>query len=130
MKKIEIIKELEKLIEEVEFIIRDSMKQLEVLQECLKNISTLEYPETFESANDLKKWLDENGIEYSGVYIFKNGYWLYRDKQFFFHLISNGVELTKGLKAKWVYPYGNGGWKYKDEQDNWHYFDKNNNPIK
>ena len=138
MKKIEIIKELEKLIEEVEFIIRDSMKQLEVLQECLKNISTLEYPKSFEpeypksfkSHNDLEKWLNENGIEFKWGYTFDHGDWMYVDLQLFEHLIRNGVELTKGVKAKHVVSFDNGNWQYYDEQGNLHKLDKNNNEIK
>ena len=122
MKKIEIIKELEKLIEEVEFIIRDSMKQLEVLQECLKNISTLEYPETFESANDLKKWLDENQIEYEWCHVYINGDWEYQDEQHFWHLYRDGMELTKDLKANYTWSYANGDWGYEDEQGFYHLF--------
>jgi len=124
------MKEIEIKIKELEVTIQDSTKQLEILKEALEILTPSEYPKSFESKEDLKKWLDENGIEHQGVYIFKNGYWTYRDKQFFFHLISNGVELTKGLKAKWVYSYGNGGWKYKDEQGKWYEFDKNNNKIR
>ena len=139
-------------------------KIVSTLKECLSIFTPSRYPKTFKSGHDLVNWLNQNGIEYQDVLIFDNGDWKYEDQQGFYHLIRNGVELTKGLKVKQVYSYDNGTWifrdeqgfrhiysdgieltkgvnsrevfyindgtwRYKDIEGNWHYFDKDNNPI-
>ena len=110
------IKELENKIKELELIAENLTKEIEELKECLKTVAPLQYPKTFNSKEDLKKWLDENGIEYRGVHIYDNGDWKYKDEQGFYHLFRNGKELTKDVKAKWAYSYDNGDWSYGDKQ--------------
>jgi hypothetical protein len=110
------MKELESKIQELE-------KQLEILKQCKKILNpTLEYPASFRSYDDLKNWLNTNGIEYQNYYLYSNGDGEYRDELDFVHLFRNGVELTKGIKAIGVHSYDNGDWKYKDEQGFWYLF--------
>ena len=125
----EIIRELEIEVEELEFTISNSTKKLKKVKEILRNLKTLEYPKSFKTVSYLKIWLDENGIEHQGVYSHGNGDWSYLDKQGIEHLIRNGVELTKNVKAIYVSSYISGNWGYMDEQCKWHYFDKDNNKI-
>ena len=89
----------------------------------------LKYPKKFKTEDDLKKWLNENNIEYIGVHIFDNDDWSYYDEQGFWHLYRDGVELTKGVKAIYAFSFNNGDWGYKDEHGDWHKFDKNGNEI-
>ena len=109
-------------IEELELIAENLTKEIEELKECLKKINPLEYPKTFESKENLKIWLNENGVKYKLCYIFDNGNWSYTDKQGLEHLFRNGKELTKGLKAVSVYSYDNGDWSYYDKQYHEHFF--------
>ena len=74
---------------------------------------------TIEQATEL--WLE--------TFCYNNGDLEYKDKQGFWHLIRNGVELTKGLKAIDIYSYSNGDWQYWDKKG-FYKFDKNNNKIK
>lgn len=54
------------------------------------------------------------------VFSYDNGDWAWMDEDEHLHLIRNGVELTKGIKAKDVHSYDNGEWKWKDEAGKWH----------
>ena len=76
----------------------------------------IEYPLFFNSYDDLENWLDENGFECRGCRIFDTADWKYKDEQGFEHLIRNGIELTKGIKAKYIYSFRNYDWCYVDEQ--------------
>ena len=77
-------------------------------------MKNLRYPKTFETEEDLKKWLNENNIKYLWVFIFKNRDWKYSDLEGFEHLYRNGVELTKGVKVTHTWSFDNGDWAYKD----------------
>ena len=112
----EIIKELEIEVEELEFTISNSTKKLKKLKEILRKLNPLEYPESFESVDELEKWLNENNIEYIGVHIFDNDDWSYYDEQGFWHLYRDGVELTKGINTLSVHSFNNGDWAYRDKQ--------------
>ena len=124
-----VVKDTTNKIKELEIVVKDSTRQLEILKECLKIINPLQCPAFFKSDYDLEKWLNKNGIEFKGRYIFNNGDWAYKDKQEFLHLYRDGVELTKGVKATYVWSNNNGNWRYTDEAGNRHKFDKNNNKI-
>ena len=82
----------------------------------------LKYPKKFKTEDDLKKWLDENEIEYEWCHVYINGDWEYQDEQEFWHLYRDGMELTKGIKIKWVFSDNNGDWRYQDEQEFWHLY--------
>ena len=104
------MKELESKIQELE-------KQLEILKQCKKILNpTLEYPASFRSYDDLKNWLNTNGIEYQNYFIYSNGDWSYYDEQWFYHLFRNGKELTKDVIATYCDSFANGDWQYTDEQ--------------
>ena len=80
------------------------------------------YPESFQSRNDLKIWLNENNIKYKSYHIFHNDDWCYVDEQGYHHVYRDGKELTKGIKAKDVHSYNNGDWQYTDKQGFDHFF--------
>ena len=124
------MKEIENKIKELEIVVKDSTRQLEILKECLKIINPLRYPGIFDSNEDLETWLDKNNIEYQNYCIFVTRDWMYTDGQGFEHLYREGKELTLGIKAKNVFSYGNGDWEYEDENGNCRQFDKSNNEIK
>jgi hypothetical protein len=80
------------------------------------------YLTDFWDAEDIEIWLDEHEIKYRDIFIFDSGDWYYKDIQGLFHLIRKGVELTKGIKAKFVWSYDNGAWDYTDLQGFDHLF--------
>ena len=57
-----------------------------------------------------------------GIFIYDSGDWGYKDENGHYHLIRDGEELTKGVKAKWGYIYDSGDWEYKDTDGYIHLF--------
>jgi len=123
------MKELENKIKELESIIQDSVVKLKEIKEYLNIPVPLECTSFFISYDNLRNWLNKNGIEYSDFYIFEHGDWKYKDIEGFEYLFRDRVELTKNVRATNVWSYDNGNWGYMDEQDQWHQFDENNNEI-
>jgi len=61
----------------------------------------------------------EQGFE---THVYAYGDWQYRDANGNCHLFRDGVELTKGVEAKYCWSYDSGDWRYRDADGNWHLF--------
>lgn len=61
-----------------------------------------------------------------GIFIYDSGDWGYKDENGHYHLIRDGEELTKNVKAKQVYnPDLNGDWHYVDTEGKLHLIERN-----
>ncbi len=56
------------------------------------------------------------------THAYDNGDWAYKESDGNVHLFRDGVELTKGVVAKWCYSYLSGDWAYRDTDGNAHLF--------